>query len=123
MLQIKSKFFIPYNYSSLLKKKVAIVTGASRGIGKSICDAFAKEGAKVVAVARSFDENKKIEKLGLGEKYFLKADVSKYEDVKKVVDSTVNKYSKVDILVNNAAISGPVGLLHDASVEDLEKSF
>ena len=91
-----------------LKNKVAIVTGASRGIGKSIVQKISEYGAHTVCVSRSEDELRKISnKLnenGLSSSYFA-CDVSNINKFKKLVDETVSKYDKIDILVNNAGIT------------------
>jgi 3-oxoacyl-[acyl-carrier protein] reductase len=94
-----------------LKGQVAIITGASRGIGRSIAEIFAKEGAKVVV---NYNSNEKgasnitdgIRKGG-GEAIHIKADVSKTTDVKKLVATTLEKFGRVDILVNNAGVLFP----------------
>lgn len=89
----------------LLKDKVAIVTGASRGIGKAIAILFAKEGAKISAIARTEEDLKKlkleIESFG-GICSVFKGDVSNEGDVKRTVEETVKEFGKIDILVNNA---------------------
>ena len=91
-----------------LKNKVAIVTGASRGIGKSIVQKISENGAHTVCVSRSEDELRKISnKLnenGLSSSYFA-CDVSNSNNFKELVDETVSKYDKIDILVNNAGIT------------------
>ena len=91
-----------------LKNKVAIVTGASRGIGKSIVQKISENGAHTVCVSRSEDELRKISnKLnenGLSSSYFA-CDVSNIDNFKELVDETVSKYDKIDILVNNAGIT------------------
>lgn len=89
------------------KDKVAIVTGAASGIGKSCSLSFAEKGAKVVVV----DLNKKdvketnleIQKKG-GKAIFIKADISKKNDVENIVNITKNNFGKIDILVNCAGI-------------------
>jgi 3-oxoacyl-[acyl-carrier protein] reductase len=91
-----------------LKGKVAIITGASRGIGSAIARAFAKEGAKVVINYNLSEEKAKqlaeeIRKNG-GEAITIKADVSKPDEVKQLVRTTVDRYGRVDILVNNAGV-------------------
>ena len=90
------------------KNKVAIVTGASRGIGKSIVQKISENGAHTVCVSRSEDELRKISnKLnenGLSSSYF-ECDVSNINNFKELVDETVSKYDKIDILVNNAGIT------------------
>lgn len=88
-----------------LKDKVAIVTGASRGIGKSIALLFSKEGAKISAVARTEEDliklKSEVESIK-GICLIFKGDVSKEDDVRNVVEETINKFGKIDILVNNA---------------------
>jgi len=89
------------------KEKVAIVTGAASGIGKSCSLSFAEKGAKVVVV----DLNKKgaektnfeIQKKG-GRAIFIKADISKKDDVENIIDITENNFGGTDILVNCAGI-------------------
>lgn len=87
--------------------KVAVVTGASSGIGKSIALMYAKEGAKVVAVARRkerLDEIVEIAKDYEGEILAFQGDVSKKEDNEKMIEAAVSTYGRIDILVNNAGI-------------------
>lgn len=92
-----------------LEGKVAIVTGASSGIGKATALLFAQEGAKVV-VADVTDELgketvKAIKEKG-GEAIFVHVDVSKAVEVKNLIEETVQKYGKLDIMFNNAGIEG-----------------
>ncbi len=93
-----------------LKDKVAIVTGATSGIGRGIALEFAKEGAKVVIAdivdkdrLESKDTASLIKQLG-GEAIFIKTDVSLEEDVKRMIRMTVEHFGHLDILVNNAGI-------------------
>ena len=92
-----------------LKDKVAIVTGASRGIGKATALELAQYGAKVVVnYARSSDAADKVVKTIIdagGEAVALQADVSQAEQVDNLVRETLSKYSRIDILVNNAGIT------------------
>ena len=85
--------------------RVAIVTGATRGIGKSICYELVKKGIKVVVNYRKSDDlaSKIQEELGDMVRIY-KADVSKRNEVKGLVDFTLNEFGNIDILVNNAGI-------------------
>ena len=85
--------------------RVAIVTGGTRGIGKAICYELVKKGIKVVVNYRKSDDlAKKIqEELGDSVRIY-KADVSKREEVKSLVDFTLKEFGNIDILVNNAGI-------------------
>jgi len=92
------------------KGKVALVTGASSGLGEATAYRFAEGGAKVVIAARREEQSaqvvKKIAELG-GEAFFVRADVSRAADVEALVKATVQKFGRLDCAVNNAGISGP----------------
>lgn len=83
-----------------MKDRVAIVTGVSSGMGEAVAKAFLDEGAKVVGVARR--ENCSINHHNFE---YVRGDISTFEDCKKVVEVTVEKFGKVDSLVNSAGIS------------------
>jgi 3-oxoacyl-[acyl-carrier protein] reductase len=90
------------------KDKIVLITGASRGIGKATALSFAREGAKIIvnyhnAEKEANDVVKEISKIG-SEAIAIKCDVSKEEEVKKMVSEGVKKFGKIDILVNNAGI-------------------
>lgn len=92
-----------------LEDKVALVTGASRGIGRAIALKLASMGAKVVIVDMSIDESpgsvvNEINSLG-GEAIALKANVTNSDDIKNVIQQILNKWGKINILVNNAGIT------------------
>lgn len=97
-----------------LKNKVAIVTGASKGIGAEIAKEFAREGAKVVVnyisnEVRASNIVRKIENSG-GTAIAVQADVSKPDDVHKLFEITAKTFGKLDILINNAGIYGIIPL-------------
>ena len=98
-----------------IRGKVAIITGAGKGIGRGIARAYASEGAKLVLVSRTLAqvEDAADEARAAGaQAAALAVDVSKPDDVRRMVEYTLERFSRVDVLVNNAAILGPVGPLH-----------
>jgi len=89
-----------------MKNKVAIVTGASSGIGLATAKELLKQGAKVVLAARSIEKLQTIEKeLNNSNILIIPTDVSKEEDCKNLINKTIEKFQKIDILINNAGIS------------------
>lgn len=95
--------------ASRLAGKVALVTGASSGIGREIARAFAREGAKVVAVARRMDRLQALSEespLYEGEIVAYKADLSDLGQIPQVVDFALDTFGRIDVLVNNAAVIG-----------------
>jgi citronellol/citronellal dehydrogenase len=109
--------YIVWEVEMKLEGKVAIVTGASRGIGRAIALALAREGARVVVAARTESEGgplpgtihttaDEIRALG-GYALAIKSDVTKEESVEALVRMTLQEYGAVDVLVNNAGINFP----------------
>ena len=91
-----------------MKDKVVIVTGASSGIGKALAAELSRRGAIVVLAARSADKLSELEKElgGKGSKVLgVVTDVSKEEDCRRLIGQTVEKFGKIDVLINNAGIS------------------
>jgi 3-oxoacyl-[acyl-carrier protein] reductase len=92
-----------------LTGKVAIVTGAGQGTGKAYCLAFAEEGARVVAADINAETAAQVAeeiKRNGGEAIASTVDVSKWEQVSKMVETTLKEFGQIDILVNNAGIRG-----------------
>lgn len=103
-------------------KKVIVITGASRGIGKGISEYFLEKGHIVIGTFnKSLNEANEIK-----EKYPLfdpiKTDVTNEEEIKKTVSEIIKKYGQIDCLINNAGIS-KTGLLQDMALEDYNEIF
>ena len=101
------------NHNNRFEGKVVLVTGGTSGIGKTTAIEFAGAGAKVVLTGRREKEGeevvRKIKKLG-GDAAFVRTDIAKDADVKRMVDFTVDKYGKLDVAFNNAGVEwkGPL---------------
>ncbi|WP_315066236.1 SDR family oxidoreductase [uncultured Clostridium sp.] len=109
-----------------LEGKVAIVTGASRGIGSAIAKQLADLGAKVV-VNFSNSEEKAAEVVNSiirkgGEAVAIKADISNVAEVEKLFKETINKFGKINILINNAGVMKTVPLL-DLTEEEFDRHY
>jgi 3-oxoacyl-[acyl-carrier protein] reductase len=109
-----------------LKGKVIIITGSSRGIGLTIAKTLAENGANVVVNYSGSEETAKsvvneILQSG-GQAIAIKADVSKSEDVKRLFQKTIEKFEKIDVLINNAGIA-IYKLIKDTTDEDFDRIF
>ena len=94
----------------MLEGKVALVTGASQGLGRALALAYAKEGANLIISSRSAGSLETVAKEASGssvEVLAVPADLSRNEDVQKLVDAAVARFGKIDVLVNNAGLLGP----------------
>ena len=106
--------------------KVALVTGGNAGIGKATALQFAREGARVVIAARRADAGEEtvaeIRDAG-GEAIFVRTDVSKTDDVKNMVDTTVSTYGRLDYAFNNAGIVLDRGRTHEHTLDDWNQTI
>jgi 3-oxoacyl-[acyl-carrier protein] reductase len=109
---------------SSLEGKVALITGASRGIGKAVAQRLARDGASVVI---NFSNNSApaedlVKELGSHRAISVKADISQVSDVQRLVKETVDKWGKIDILVNCAGVL-PMSDLRSTTEEAFDKTF
>lgn len=108
-----------------LTGQVAIVTGASSGIGRASATALAKQGAKVTLAARRVEKleeaKKEIERLG-GKALVVKTDVLEKDEIENMVQETIKKWGKIDILLNNAGIAMTKPFL-DLTQEDWDRTL
>ena len=107
-----------------LTGKVALITGASRGIGKAVALAYAKEGARVFLCARGkaglARAVREIREAG-GEVSALAADIAKAQEARRVVRAAARRYGTIHVLVNNASLLGPRAPIADYPLKDWEK--
>lgn len=108
----------------ILQDKVALVTGGTSGIGRATAIAFGAAGAKVVFSGRRDAEGEKTAKL-IREKgaecLYVHSDASNEEDIKALVQKTVETYGRLDCAFNNAGIESPMKPLHEHSLEQFDK--
>lgn len=110
-----------------LKGKVAIVTGGDSGIGKAICLLFAKEGADLMISYLTESEDAKATKREVetygGKCYLIKGNLGKEKNCEKVIQKTLAKYGKIDILINNAGTHWDAKSITDISSAQLLETF
>lgn len=110
----------------LLKNRVAVITGGSRGIGLAIAKLFGREGAQLMLVARTKRDLQRVQKDFERESVecnIFCADVSNESAAKAIIATTIKRYGKVDILVNNAAIYGSIGLVVEVDSQQWLKAI
>jgi NAD(P)-dependent dehydrogenase (short-subunit alcohol dehydrogenase family) len=104
-----------------LEGQVAVITGAGRGIGRAIALAYAREGAKLALAARSEPELEEavaaVLELG-GQAIAVPTDVTSQADTERLAEAAVERFGRIDVLVNNAGISGPIGPLQDNEIDE-----
>ena len=110
----------------LMDGRIAVVTGASRGIGRAVSIAYAQEGAKVALAARTTKDIEEaaheIESAG-GTAIAVTADVTKQADVDNLFARASTELGPVDVLVNNAGVIGPTGNLWEIPIEEWEELY
>jgi NAD(P)-dependent dehydrogenase (short-subunit alcohol dehydrogenase family) len=106
-----------------LDGKVAVVTGATSGIGDRIAEVFVEEGASVVAAGRRSDEGSALEAKCGDSLSFIRTDVSVEADVKAMIDHAVSRFGRLDCLVNNAGSGSPMVSITEATAEQFDGVF
>jgi len=109
-----------------LEEKVAIITGATSGIGRATAILFAREGARLALAGRRENLGKELVntiKSNDGKAVFIKTDVTIKNDIKNLVETTINIYKKIDILVNNAGIVRMFNFIEMDEIKDFDEVF
>ncbi len=109
-----------------LEDKVAIVTGASRGAGRAIALALAHEGARVVAVARTrADLDRLAEEINAADGVCapLDANIANPADARRIAAHALDRFGRIDVLVNNAGVGGPMSSVEDTPVEEWQRTL
>lgn len=117
----------PKNSNQKLKDKVALITGGDSGIGKAVAILFASHGANIAISYLNETEDAKetkseIEKLGR-ECLLIKGDLAKENNCKKVIEKTIEKFGRIDSLINNAALHWERDSIEDITTEQVERTF
>src|ERR1700676_3701129 len=109
-----------------MNTQVVLITGGLTGIGRATALAFAKEGAQLVVSGRRDEEGQKlvteIRKAG-AEAEFIRADVRREEDVRNLIDKTVERFGRLDVAVNTAGTEGVPGLITEQTADSYAATF
>jgi len=113
--------------SNLLKGKTAVITGGGRGIGRAIAEIYASEGCNLVVISRTENELKDTV-IGIREKYGTEAeyhvsDISDEHKIKLIMDSVLQRFNKIDILINAASILGPAGKFEEIETSEWKNTI
>ena len=104
-----------------IKDKVVVITGASSGLGEAAARRLAKDGAKLVLGARRLDRLRALAKaLSLRDDAVVQTDVSKYDEVKRLVDHAVKLHGRLDVMINNAGLM-PQSLLQRLKIDEWDR--
>ena len=105
-LYFRQIIIFPRSSAKHMQKKVVVITGASSGIGKALAEKYADEGWNIVVAARRYDRLMELQnKLDGAEVLAVKTDVSRESDCRNLIERTVKRFGRIDVLINNAGIS------------------
>jgi NADP-dependent 3-hydroxy acid dehydrogenase YdfG len=106
-----------------IKDKVVVITGASSGLGEATARHLARHGAKLVLGARRLDRLQALAKeLSLGKNAAVRTDVTRFDQVKHLVDHTVQSHGRIDVIINNAGLM-PLSPLERSKIEDWDRTI
>lgn len=108
------------------KEKTAVITGSGKGLGRAMALAFAREGANVVICSRTAADIASVENdiTGVGGTALpLELDISRHDSIMELVDETGNVFGGIDILINNAATTGPASLIAETDPRDWSRTM
>jgi NAD(P)-dependent dehydrogenase (short-subunit alcohol dehydrogenase family) len=109
-----------------MERPVVLITGALTGIGRAAAQAFAREGARLVVSGRREEEGRalaaELQQMGV-EAEFVRADVRHEDDVRALIDATVERFGRIDVAVNNAGTVGEPGPITEQSAESYATVF
>jgi NADP-dependent 3-hydroxy acid dehydrogenase YdfG len=106
-----------------IKDKVVVITGASSGLGEAAARHLARHGAKLVLGARRLDRLQALaEELSLGKDAAVQTDVTRFDQVKHLVDRTVQSHGRIDVIINNAGLM-PLSPLERGKIEDWDRTI
>ena len=106
-----------------LTDKVAIITGATSGIGRACAVAFAREGAHVVAAGRRREAGDELVRSLGGQSTFVAADVTREEDIKSLVQSALDRFGRIDCVISNAGSVSKTGPIADTDPKEFDHDF
>jgi NAD(P)-dependent dehydrogenase (short-subunit alcohol dehydrogenase family) len=103
--------------------KVAVVTGATSGIGQACAEAFAREGAAVVVVGRRRDRGEAVASALGGDAVFVPADVTREDDIRSLFDAVLDRFGRIDCVVNNAGSASATTSICDTASGDFQRDL
>jgi NAD(P)-dependent dehydrogenase (short-subunit alcohol dehydrogenase family) len=122
--EVENMDYVGFDKNFSLNGKVAVVTGAAKGIGKAICEMFAQKGASVIMVDLSPEVGEVASAIRYagGSATAVTADITDFEQLKEVMNVTLQTFGKINVLVNNAGI-GPLEPAESMSIETFDKTL
>jgi len=105
-----------------LNEKVIVITGAGRGIGKSLAKVFSHAGARLVLASRTQEELEKLKQELSGDVHIIPTDIRKEEECNALIEKTIAHYGTIDVLINNAGVA-TYGLVNDVTSAQIQATI